>query len=183
MDGGGPSSSEGGQPGRGLDIAVWLLVVAGLIGVAAAVACFLSNTSFELREITYEDESVDVELIPAPVPQTVPAEPASPTVGTAGDEGGGVASARWTRQPAPFFPERAARQGIEAGEVRLLCTALSSGAVDDCEVLDETPSGAGFAEAALASMSQARVLPRSSDGVAVDSRIRFTILFRVAPGF
>ena len=182
MDSGGPSSFRSDRHRRGLDVAVWVLVVAGLIGVAAAVAWFLSGTSFKIREITYEDDSVDFELIPpAPAPRLIPVAPAPPEDSGAAREvdADGVAPPRWARQPAPVFPERAAGRGIERGEVALLCNATASGEVDFCTVLRESPAGEGFAEAAVASMRQARVMPRSSDGIATDSRIRFTILFRL----
>ena len=66
--------------------------------------------------------------------------------------------------------------------VRLRCETYASGRIGDCAVLSETPAGVGFAEAALASMRDARVLPRSSDGVPTDSRIRFTSRFIVDTG-
>lgn len=181
MDSGGPSSFRSDRHRRGLDVAVWVLVVAGLIGVAAAVAWFLSNTSFEIREITYEDHSVDFELIPpARGPRPVPVAPPPTHAGAAREvDADGVAPPRWARQPAPVFPERAAGRGIERGEVALLCNATASGEIGFCTVLRESPAGEGFAEAAVASMRQARVMPRSSDGIATDSRIRFTILFRL----
>ena len=181
MDSGGPSSFRSDRHRRGLDVAVWVLVLAGLIGIAAAVAWILSNTSFEIREITYEDDSVDFELIPpAQGPRPVPVAPPPAHASAARDvDADGVAPPRWARQPAPVFPERAAGRGIERGEVALLCNATASGEVGFCTVLRESPAGEGFAEAAVASMRQARVMPRSSDGIATDSRIRFTILFRL----
>ena len=181
---GGPETSGSGPSGRGLDLAVWALVIAALIGLAGAVAWYLSNATFTIREVTWEDDAVDVELIPvAPAPRSIPAEP-SPSAGppTARDlDAEGVAPTMWARQPAPLFPARAARQGIEAGQVSLLCQAFASGEIGDCEVLDESPADGGFAGAALASMRQARVTPRHVDGNPVASRIRFTIHFRIAP--
>ena len=78
METGGTETPGGGRPGRGLDLAVWGLVIAALIGLAAAVAWSLSTASFKLRDITFEDDSVDFELIPvAPTP-----EPPPPAAGT-----------------------------------------------------------------------------------------------------
>lgn len=185
METGGPETSGSRRPGRGIDIAVWTAVIAVLIGLAAAIAWYLSNATFIIREVTYEDDAVDVELLEPGEPplRPRPAEPPSSADATAAPGAGaeGVAPTRWARQPAPFYPEVAARRGIEAGQVLLLCDAFASGEVGACEVLNESPTGAGFAEAAVASMRQARVSPRSVDGTPVNSRIRFTIRFRIAP--
>ena len=180
METGGTETPAGGRPGRGLDVAVWALVIAALIGLAAAVAWSVSNASFRLREITFEDDRVDVELIPvAPLPAPPP-PPANPSA--AGQPNAeGVSLPVWTRQPAPLYPALALRRGIEEGEVQLACEALASGEPTACEVVHENPPGAGFGEAALASMHQARVTPRTVEGTPVASRIRFTIRFRIAP--
>ena len=175
----GPSSFSSERSGRGLDIAVWVLVVSALVGVAAAVAWFLSTSHFVIRTVTYSDEATSpVELIPvAPAPEPTATDP----LVAREEDADGVAPPRWARQPAPFFPDRAARRGIDRGEVELVCEAYASGRVGACTVLSETPPGARFAEAALASMGDARVLPRRGDGVPTDSRIRFVIHFRLAP--
>lgn len=153
-----------------------MTVIAVLVGLAAAIAWYLSNSTFTLREVTLEDDSVDVELIPvAPAPPPVDPPPARD------DEPEGAAPAMWARQPAPDYPARAARRGIEAGQVTLLCQTFASGEIGDCEVLHESPEDAGFATAALASMRQARVTPRRVDGSPEAGRIRFTIRFQIAP--
>lgn len=53
--------------------------------------------------------------------------------------------------------------------VRLRCTALASGRVTDCVVLEETRPGLGFGEAALALMSDAEVTPITEHGRPVDA--------------
>jgi hypothetical protein len=58
---------------------------------------------------------------------------------------------------------------------------LASGDLGACEVLRETPEGAGFAEAALAATRDARIEPYSIDGFRTDSRIGFTVRFVMAP--
>lgn len=181
---GGPETS-GGRPGRGLDAAVWALVIAALVALAAAFAWYLSNATFTIREVTYEDDSVDLEvLIPvAPAPES-PIEdlpPSGEAAATGDPNAGGVALPAWVRQPAPLYPELALRRGVESGDVALVCVALASGRMGDCEVLRESPPGAGFAEAAVASTRQARIEPRRIDGVRTDSRVAFTIRFRLAP--
>lgn len=171
-----PESPGGERPGRGLDIAVWAVVIAVLIGVAAAIAWFLSDVTFTIREVTFEDDVADLEILSPLAPAVEPpAEPATTPVPGAG----GVTSPVWTRTPAPLYPERALRRGVDEGEVALQCQALASGRLGVCEVLNESPAGAGFAEAALASTRQARVEPRRIDGVSADSRIAFTVRFRM----
>lgn len=175
---GGPETS-GGRPGRGLDAAVWALVIASLIGLAAAVAWFLSNAAFTFPEIAFEDDSVDLEvLIPvAPAPEP----PAGAPAATRDPDLPGVTLPKWTRLPAPLFPALAQSRGIERGEVQLVCEALASGELGACEVLRESPPGAGFAEAALDAARAARVEPYSIDGFRTDSRIAYTVRFRMAP--
>ena len=49
-----------------------LLVVLGLATLAAA-AWIMTNSEFRLREVSYTDDSIDVELIPPPAPPPAPA--------------------------------------------------------------------------------------------------------------
>lgn len=182
MEGRGPETSQRSRTGRGLDTLVWALTIAGMIAVAAAVAYVLSSSSVKIREVTYRDETVDFEL-PVPVAPTDDSRTAEAPVADAAAEpaAGATGPVRWVRQPRPDFPWRAAGRGVERGDVVLACTALASGRLDACEVVEETPPGAGFGEAALASTAAARVTPRTADGVPVDGSIRFTIRFRLAP--
>jgi protein TonB len=179
MDAGGPETSGGGRPGRGTDVLVWVLAAIGLIGVAAAIAWGVSNVRFVLREVTYEDRSEDVELIPVAPPPAIGPPPAEPAARLPDEDG--VSRPKWIRQPAPLFPVLALQRGVQQGEVRLRCEALASGDLGACEVLRETPEGAGFAEAALAATRDARIEPYSIDGFRTDSRIGFTVRFVMAP--
>lgn len=195
MKTGGPETSGGGRRGRGIDVAVWALAIAALVGLAGAIAWFLSNATFIIREVTYGDDAVDVEvLIPvASAPGSSPPDAMSPDAPAPDlaplDEAAAarqldsarVTRPKWVRQPAPFFPALAASRGIEGGDVTLRCEAMASGELGACEVVRESPPGAGFGEAALASMRQARVRPYSIDGFRTDSRIAFTVRFRMAP--
>lgn len=177
MEGRGPETSGDDRAGRGLDTLVWALTIAGMIAVAAGVAYYLSNSSFTIREVTYSDETVEYDLIP------VAREGERPPAEASGADGDAEPTrpVSWVRQPAPNFPLRAAARGVERGDVVLRCTALATGEVDDCQVVEEAPPGVGFGEAALASMPEARVTPRTVDGVPVDGSIRFTVRFRMAP--
>lgn len=181
MEGRGPTS-QGSRSGGGLDVLVWAVTIAGMIGVAAAVAWVLSNSSFRLREITVSDETAEYDLIPvAPAAEEAPPAEAPLADAAAAPDGGATRPVSWVRQPAPDFAFPAAERGIVQGDVVLLCAALASGRLGACQVVEENPPGMGFGEAALDSAAEARVSPRLVDGVPVDGSVRFTIRFRLAP--
>ncbi|HEX8660927.1 MAG TPA: energy transducer TonB [Brevundimonas sp.] len=169
---------------RGSRIGVWLVVIAALIAFAAFV---LANFRFTLGEVSYSDEAVDVEIIeplPRPAPEPRPSAPPAPPPDpepAVGPNGEVLRHPVWLRQPAPDFPTMAMRRGVEEGAVVLRCETFATGEFGACEALSETPGGAGFADAALASMRQARVKPYSIDGFETDSEIQFTVRFRMAP--
>jgi protein TonB len=170
-----PEPKRRGSRARGL-----LLVVA-LIVIVALLALYVVGASFTLREVTYEDESVDLEIIePIPPPAAQPAVPPPPE-SSIGPNGEVVRHPAWVKVPEPIFPRLAMRRGVEQGVVVLRCETLATGQLGACEALSETPPGAGFAEAALAATRQARIRPYSIDGFETDSSVTFTVRFRVAP--
>lgn len=183
----GPDTPGGEPKGRGVDIVVWCLVIGAIVVIAAGIAVYLTNAKFVLREVTFEDEAVDVTLIepespPAPELPVLPPPAAPPQPkSTLGPNGEVLRPSTWVRQPQPDFPLSAMRRGVEQGNVVLLCETLATGRFGACEVVSETPPGLGFAEAAAASMREARVTPYSVDGVATAHEIQFTIRFRMAP--
>lgn len=187
MDGRGPGTPGGGRKARAVDIALWCLVIAVIVALAAGIAGYLANSKFEIREVTFEDEVEEFTLIqPVPPPVAQPgADPSPPPPPdpktTLGPNGEVLRRPAWVRQPMPDFPERAMRRGVEQGDVMLRCETLVTGEFGACEVVSETPPGAGFAEAALAATRQARVTPYSIDGFETDSSIQFTVRFRMAP--
>ena len=83
----------------------------------------------------------------------------------------------WSQHPTPMYPAVAAANGVTEGTVTLSCLVEADGRASDCTVLTESPEGAGFGEAALASMETARFSPGTG---APGARARFTIRFRVA---
>lgn len=160
---------------------VWVLVIAALVAFAAL---YLATGKFSIREVSYSDDAVDLEIIeprPRPDPQPRPAAPPPDPEPTIGPNGEVLRHPVWVRQPAPDFRTLAMRRRVEKGAVVLRCETLATGDFGACEVMSETPPGAGFAEAALASMRQARVKPYSIDGFETDSSIQFTIRFQPAP--
>lgn len=185
-----PSGPEalGPEPKRrGSRVWVRVLVIAAVIALVALLAVYVVGAKFSIREVTYSDEAVDVELIePIPPPVAEPrtaAPPAPPPVPrpTVGPNGEVLRHPVWVKVPAPIFPRLAMRRGVEEGVVVLRCETLATGEFGACEALSETPAGAGFAEAALAATRQARVKPYSIDGFETDSDVTFNVRFRTAP--
>lgn len=158
-----------------------LLLIVALIALVALLALYVVGARFTLREVTYDDHSVDLEIIePLPPPVAQPAVPSSPKSST-GPNGEALRHPAWVKQPAPNFPALAMRRGVEQGDVVLRCETLATGQFGACEALSETPEDVGFAEAALAATRQARVRPYSIDGFETDSAVTFTVRFRMAP--
>ncbi len=155
---------------HGLDLAVWALVSLAIIGLAASAAWYLSNVRFELRPVTIvdawkgEEPSRDAAL-PAP-----PGQPPGP----------GVQHPTWLTQPYVIYPDRAIRAGINGGEAQLTCIAGTSGRLSRCRIISETPAGYDFGANAVQAAEQARVAPRTVDGVAAQTPVAFTIRYRLA---
>ena len=91
-----------------------------------------------------------------------------------------ISRVTWAQHPMPMYPGLAATNGIDGGTVVLTCTVEGDGRASGCTVLSETPEGAGFGEAALASMERARFSPAMMESATPGARARFTIRFRLA---
>lgn len=170
-----PESKRRGSRARRL-----LLIVALVVGALFLVVYFVGAT-FTLKEVSYTDDSVDLEIIePLPPPVAQPASPPPPKSST-GPNGEVVRPPTWVKTPVPVFPALAMRRGVEQGVVVLRCETLATGEFGACEALSETPPGAGFAEAAIAATRQARVRPYSIDGFETDSSVTFNVRFRPPP--
>ncbi|OQW62286.1 MAG: hypothetical protein A4S17_01650 [Proteobacteria bacterium HN_bin10] len=85
-----------------------------------------------------------------------------------------------TAQPRMFYPSEAQAQGI-GGQAVVECLVGDDGRLA-CEVTEETPANMAFGLAALRMMEQARVAPRTRDGVpTAGGRIRRTFVFEPGP--
>lgn len=112
-----------------------------------------------------EEEQPLEEVVFAPIGSSGPVEITRPT---------------WTQRPenlARYYPRRALTRGAE-GVVELDCLVRASGALE-CEALSETPSGWGFADAALRMSRDYRMAPAMRNGVAVEGRYRMRVPFDV----
>jgi TonB family protein len=80
----------------------------------------------------------------------------------------------------PYYPERAARMGAQ-GFAILACHLAATGYLSGCKVLDETPRGFGFPDAAM-KMMERKVLtaaPRLADGIPVaDELVQVQVPFQ-----
>jgi hypothetical protein len=157
---------------RGVDLAVWGVVILAMVAISAVVALNLADARFEFREIIRPFEQSRNAEPPAtthPSPLPVERQPAVP----------GTSTPTWVVRPAPMFPERALQMGQSEGAVRMTCRAEVTGRFSQCRIDSEIPSGHGFGEGAIARTRQALVTPKTVDGTAIPSEISFTVRFRL----
>ncbi|MDQ8027515.1 MAG: energy transducer TonB [Brevundimonas sp.] len=118
-----------------------------------------------IMPIRPEDAPRPPVIAPAPPRPGPPPAPGRPSV---------IANPSWARSPQPEYPELAVIHGITEGRVTVRCLTLPNGTLTDCQVIEETPPGHGFAEATIAAALRARLSPRTVDGAAVGARVQFT---------
>lgn len=94
-------------------------------------------------------------------------------------EGRIIGNPSWVVQPRPQFPDLAMSKGVETGRVELQCPVEVDGTIKSCWILSETPAGVGFGQAAVAAAAQARLHPRTVDGVPTRGMVRFATNFRM----
>ena len=124
---------------------------------------------------------------PVAIPQTpqTPLQVASltPTPTPAKDRV--IRNPTWLRKPTAsemgrIYPRRAIDLE-KSGGATLMCTVAATGSVGNCSVIDESPKGLGFGEAALASAKLFRLSPRTVDGEAVEgAKVRIPLVFSLA---
>lgn len=105
---------------------------------------------------------------PAPTHSCSAAQPAEP---------GHISDPQWARRPTPRYPPLAEAAGI-TGRVDLSCGIRPDGTLENCIVVEESPGGAGFADATLAVALSARLSPRSVQSIVPGDRVMFTAQFR-----
>lgn len=81
--------------------------------------------------------------------------------------------------PAAHYPETALREGVE-GRAIVACTLGSAGDLTDCVVEVEEPQGYGFAAAAIAVVTAARLdIAASNLAAAVGQRVAVPLVFKL----
>lgn len=161
-------------PSAPAQLALWAAIAAvsalGWIGLLGLM-WWTAQQSPQKSEVVERIEPVETE----------PPPPAAPPAAARTEDGVLVRNPMWVRRPRPDYPERAMRNGVEAGFVVLRCESLAEGVLGVCEVLEEGPPGQGFAEAAMASTREARLAARQMDGRPTDGTVTFTVRFVMAP--
>src|SRR5262249_40205179 len=97
-----------------------------------------------------------------PRPEGAAPSPPSPSI---------ITNPTWEQTPnagqiSLVYPERAMRME-KTGNVRLRCGVSNSGAVSDCAVVAESPTGYGFGDAAVRLSPYFRMKPTTSEGQSV----------------
>jgi protein TonB len=98
-----------------------------------------------------------------------------------------ITNPEWLSRPdaarvARAYPDLAAREGL-GGMVMLACEVTAAGGVTACDVVSESPSGRGFAKAALSLTRYFRMKPRTENGQPVSgASVLIPIRFAVAGG-
>lgn len=108
-----------------------------------------------------------------------PPEPVAAPAPYMSDEGRAITNPSWLQAPEPAFPRAALRKGVETGAVSLECQADAQGRISACEIVDETPPGAGFGAETVRAAMKARIRPRLIDGEPGASQVAFTVRYRL----
>lgn len=95
-----------------------------------------------------------------------------------------IKNPEWVSKPTAaqlgrIYPERAANKEMSGGAT-LLCGVATDGSMVGCAVIDESPKGWRFGEAALAAARYFKMSPRTVDGQIVGgAKVRIPIVFNL----
>jgi len=134
-----------------------------------------SPPSTTSREAPTSGDVVDRGVVAGPA--VITRTPPEPAPQPARERPRVITNPSWARAPQGQFPAEAMNRGIETGNVALDCEVLPDGSLSRCNIASETPSGAGFGQAAAQAAARARVAPRNVDNLAVGGRVRFSMRF------
>jgi len=120
-----------------------------------------------------------------PIMAAPPAPPAATSSAPVTAAVGPIIDAKWRALAVPYsrissyYPEEPLERGID-GVALVECRASKQGALVDCKVLREAPSGYGFGASALALAAQFRMERSTISGAAVEGRaVRMPFRFRL----
>ncbi|KQS53972.1 hypothetical protein ASG17_13545 [Brevundimonas sp. Leaf363] len=150
----------------------WLLIGLGAAVLFLLVAVAFASGFFERISLPAPSRHSRIEQA-SPQPES---PPPAPTLDT---QGRSVTTIDWRERPAPYYPDRAQKAGIDAGSATLGCAVSTEGRLGPCEIKSEDPAGMGFGDAAARSALQARVHPSTINGVPQTGRMQFTVRFRL----
>lgn len=176
----GDSAGSGRETGVWTTVASWLFAItllvisAGLVtwaihgGIRMASAIETEVEKDRARSeapviLVRPEERDGMDAVPEPPPPPPP--PGSPP--------------SWRERPVPWYPDEAIAGGIEEGRVVVACAVGADGRLTRCEVASETPEGYGFGREALRATRGARMQPSEANGQPVETRVSFTVAFRL----
>ncbi len=162
---------------RLVTVIAWVAGLGLIVGLASLTAFGVHllqrrEARLEVREREYISPPL-VQIAP-PSQETPRPEPGPPVTGP---DGLAISNPGWIVPPRPEFPRQAQRANLESGFVQLDCIATADGRIRACDVVTETPAGAGFAQSAVEAAKAARLRPRTVNGEATGGRIRFSTRF------
>ncbi|WP_396593179.1 M56 family metallopeptidase [Brevundimonas sp. R86498] len=140
----------------------------------AAVAPVDEVAPVEAPERVAAPEVSDGAVAPAPVPAPVAAQTAVPAPAAV------ITNPAWAERPTPNWPAEALEAGVNNGVVALSCGVESGGTLTDCQIVSETPTGAGFGAEALRAAARARLSPRTVEGATTGGRVNFNVRMQMA---
>lgn len=164
-----------GRAERGASPVLWALLI--LLLVAAPAWWWIRNSAENPAVVEDAMTSRPSEVMPAPVEQRQPAMVAKPSERSAPAIRDRVA-APLAGNPAPAYPPRALRSGVEGGLVARL-SVDSSGNVGGVEIIERTGTRDRDLDRAVTSaLQQWRFEPAMRDGKAVASTVQVPVDFK-----
>lgn len=157
----------------GATVSAWAISI-GLVVLTAALTAWglqvLASSKEDRNPVKRQDMVIDLgEPRPAAPAANARDEDLLPVV---------TQNPSWTVPPRAEFPQKARTAGVTEGVVALVCKSSAEGRLEDCVIHQETPGGAGFGEAALAAVGEARVSPKIVDGRPTPGVVAYTSRFR-----
>lgn len=163
-------------------VAVWLLIIGLFLGLGYGASLAVRDglgrfdeTLARARATTTVAHTVEEVVAPGigePPPGTPGSETSEKLILVERPE---VTNPAWEVVPHPDYPRT--EGDMVPGTVVLTCTVTVEGRLSGCEIVEETPPGRGFGQAALRSADRARLTPRTVQGRPVEGTVRFSIRF------